>query len=385
MSERSLAHVEQIIDIQEIPGCDKIALATILGWKIIVQKEHFNIGDYCIFIETDSLLPKIEVFEFMSKRKFRVRTIKMKGVYSQGLAIPLKKGSNQESHEEFDDGTFWCFTDDVVKQCNIVPNRVLYIGDDVTKLLGIEKYESQTDKDSYEPTPKKKYNFFTRFMTRFNWYRRLFKIKSKSFPTFLNKTDEPRVQNIPWIIEKCKEIKLYKTEKLEGTNGNYWYINKLISPEFGICSRNVRKFELGNNYYSKIAKQLNIKQILKDYYKKNKINIAIQGEIIGPGINGNIYNLKELDFYIFNVFNIDKKEYLCYKDIVKFCCETGIKMVPILDENYIIEEDLQKLIDSSTGKSVLYDTLREGIVIRSYDQSISFKIVSPEYQLERGY
>ena len=371
MSDRSLAHVEKIISIEPIDGADRIVKSLCLGWICIVKKDSFNVNDKIIYIEIDSIVANIPYFEFMYEpkmnRKGRVKTAKMKKQISQGLIIPLSD------------------INIIREQLKLSPISIenLKEGQDVTKELGIVKYESPSDRESnYVPLDRKKHNWFTKFMTRFSWYRRLTKQRSKSYPEWISKTDEERVANIPWVIDRYKDLNLIASEKIEGQSGLFWYKKSgIFGSEFGVCSRTVRKFEFDNSNWSKVARLLDIKKKLKSVGK----NIAIQGEVVGPSIQGNIYELKDLDFYIFNVFDIDTKKYYTIEEALEFCKTYGFKHVPILDMNYKLPNTLQELIDSANGKSVLYDTIREGIVIRSPDKSISFKVVSPEYLLKRGY
>lgn len=91
---RKLAHVEKIASIQPIDGADRIEVATVLGWQVVVKKDEFKVGDLCIYIEIDSVLPEIEDFEFLRDKKFRIKTQKLRGQISQGLILPLDALNN---------------------------------------------------------------------------------------------------------------------------------------------------------------------------------------------------------------------------------------------------------------------------------------------------
>jgi len=91
---RKLAHVEKIVSIQPIDGADRIEVATVLGWQVVVKKDEFKVGDLCIYIEIDSVLPEIEDFEFLRDKKFRIKTQKLRGQISQGLILPLDALNN---------------------------------------------------------------------------------------------------------------------------------------------------------------------------------------------------------------------------------------------------------------------------------------------------
>jgi len=362
MSDRQLATIQTITNLEPIPDADRIEKATILGWECVVKKGTFKVGDKCIYIEIDSLLPKeVKYWEFMTERKFRVKTIKLKKQISQGLVVPITDFSAIDTE--------------------------LKVGTDVTEKLGITKWESESDKEANSSnTPRKKHGWFIKFMTRFSWYRKLTKTRSKSFPEWISKTDEPRCQSLIWskILENAKTKKLYVTEKLDGQSATYWYNKTGFRHEFGICSRAVRKFKIDGSNWSKTAIIFNIEHILKDYYHKTKQYLAIQGEIIGPPIQSNKYAKKDFDFYIFNVFDIKTKKYFSLEEIIKFGIATGLKTVPVLDEDYILPETVAELIEFSKGNSILLPVKREGIVIRSHDQTLSFKAINPEFLLEHG-
>ncbi|MBQ9247308.1 MAG: hypothetical protein IJ171_01830, partial [Ruminococcus sp.] len=127
MAERALAHVEQIVDIQPIPDADKIEVATVLGWKVVIAKaDGFKVGDKVVYIEIDSKVPDRPEFEFLRDRKFRVKTIKLRGQYSQGLIVPL----------------------------SILGSGNYNVGDNVTDKLGITYYVAEDNVRKAEKVPK---------------------------------------------------------------------------------------------------------------------------------------------------------------------------------------------------------------------------------------
>jgi len=364
---RKLATIRKITEIREIPGAEKIELAIVDGWQCVVKKNEFKVGDLCGYLEIDSVVPKENpVWAFMLERKYRVRTVKLMKQISQGVLFEL----------------------DHVEENYYVPEKYIVEkkdkakkvseGDDITSLIGVTKYLTPSERAELEPSftsQKKKHSWFTKFMTRFQWYRALTKQKSKSYPDWIKKTDEERLQNMPWVLTK-KDTHYYAAEKLEGASSTYWY-RKLGwgRSEFGVCSRTVRRFELDNSKWSKAARDLNIKEKLK----KTGKNIAIQGELIGHGIEGNIYGLSDIDFYIFNVYDIDEKRYYTLSELLSFCVDVGLKHVPILDVWFEQKETVEEMIAYSRNKSEIADVYREGVVIRSYDKSISYKVVDPVY------
>lgn len=140
---RTLASIKEISEIHPIEGKDRIALAIIDGWSVIIQKSEFNVGDKCIYCEIDSVLPEKPEYEFLRKNNFRIKTMKMAGVISQGICFPL----------------------------SFLPKGEYNVGDDVTEIMGIKQYEKTMDKDPViAPKHKKKY---PRFLMRMSWFRKL--------------------------------------------------------------------------------------------------------------------------------------------------------------------------------------------------------------------
>lgn len=354
-----LASIQKIIDIKPIEGADRIELVTVQGWTCVIsKKDNFKIDDLCIYFELDSLLPEQPEFEFLRSKKFRIKTMKMiKGtVISQGLVFPLSILDSKWVEDK--------------------PKKIEE-GIDVTKCLKVEKYLSVSEREErFDTTAKKKHNAFTKFMTRFSWYRKLTKTRSKSFPEFLSVTDEENCQKLSNYLEKYKDEVFYVAEKMEGSSATFWYKKTgFFGNEFGICSRNVRKFEFDNSNWSRAARQMDIKKKLKSVRK----DIAIQGELCGPSIQGNIYNLSDLELFVFNVYDIKAKRYYTLNEMILFCEIFGFKTVPILDTNFKLFPTVEEMLNYSNGKSVLYDTKREGVVFRTHDRKISFKARSPEY------
>ena len=219
-------------------------------------------------------------------------------------------------------------------------------------------------------------------MTRFQWYRKLTGTKSKSFPDWISKTDETRLQNIPWVLLDEKDRPFYVTEKMDGQSATYWVKSKLFGWEFGICSRTVRKHALDGSNWSRAAKDLKIKEKLLKVGK----NIAIQGELCGPGIQKNKYSFDGYRLFIFNVFDIDAKRWYNVDELEWFCNLYGFNCVPVLTKSFQLLNTVNKMGNYSDGKSVYGDTLREGLVFRSNDSGkpLSFKMVSPKFLLKYG-
>lgn len=356
---RKLATIRIVESLSDIDGADNIQLITIknLGWKCIVKKDELNVGDMIVYIEIDSIVPQTEVFEFLRTRKFRIKTLKLKNTLSQGLALPVSYFTELKNIKE---------------------------GLDVTDKLGIKYYDPIGDKEKElaEFQNNIKRSKLNKLLKRYSWYRRLF-IKKASFPKFIKRTDEPRWQLIPNMFEDWKDKEFHVTEKLDGSSISLFIIKKrLFGTIFGVCSRNVHLIKPDLSYFWRAVKLENIELKLKDAMKKYKKNIVIQGEVVGPGIQGNKLKLKEFRIYIFNLL-IDG----VIQDtntLIKFCNEFGFKHVPILDLNYKLPKTGELLQEFATDSSKISNVLREGVVIRNYKDKISFKAISPEFLLKHG-
>lgn len=327
---RKLASIQIINDIKPIENTDSIEVARVLGWLVVVKKDEFKIGDKVIYVEIDSVLPEKPEFEFMRNKKFKVKTIKLRGQISQGICFPL----------------------------SILPESEYNEDDDVTELLNIVKYE--------KPIPAQ-----------------LQGQAKGNFPSFVPKTDETRVQVLQKLLSKYKDTKCYITEKLDGCSATYY----LKDGEFGVCSRNIDLKDTEGNTYWEIAKKYDIENKLR---KMNK-NIAIQGEIIGDGIQGNKYKLKqgERKFYMFNIFDIDEYKYLSCLNYYKLL---ELDVVPVVDDNFQLIDDIDLLVKISEGKSIINDkTNREGLVIRPQEETedirlgrLSFKVINLMFLLKHN-
>jgi len=359
---RKLAHIEKIEWIKPIEGKDRIVLAGILGWTVIVQKSEYKEGDKCIFCEIDSVFPEKPEFEFLRSKKFRIKTMKMSGVLSQGICFPL----------------------------SILPDGNYEIGDDVTELMGITQYEPTMDKeenDSGENTETKKR--YPAFLMRWSWFRKLVlpKKQAKGFPNFISKTDETRIQNAPFYLDlDCEWV---PTEKVDGQSGSFTlqrvkgrhFWNK-DAYDFAVCSRNLRKWKKDTSSFWSVAEKYNIEDVLHKLIGDNEW-VAIQGECVAPNVQGNKYKVTEPDLYVFNLIYPSGR--VGSVEAKKIVGEYGLKFVPIIDESVNIKGmSVAEVLDYATGKSQLYDTLREGIVFRSLDGKQSFKAVSPEFLIKHN-
>ena len=381
---RKLAHIETVTNIRPIAGCDNIVQCNVLGWNVIVKKDEFKEGDRCVYIEIDSICPSDNPdFAFLEKKHYKIKTMKMKGTISQGIVFPM---SILHSDKDFN------------------------IGDDVTDLLKITEIEDEVpdthsiNKDQRQKQFKAKHKKFfknpiVKHLMKYSLFRKIVfsfmpkkKNKKYGFPSYIVKTDEVRLQNMPWVLESCKETPMIVTEKLDGTSSTYGLQRiKKNKFDFAVCSRNVRQetpdkvcyYADMPNVYWEMAIKYNIENILKDLQKKyNADTVVIQGETIGEGIQKNKYSIKGHDLYVFNlIINGKRVDSVKAREIVN---EYNLKFVPILDENFILLDNVDDMITYADGKSQICDTLREGVVIRNYDKNISFKCISNKFLLKHN-
>ena len=384
MSERALAHVELIKDIQPIEGADKIEVATVLGWRIVIAKaDNFQIGDKVVYIEIDSKVPERPEFEFLRDRKFRIRTIRLRGQYSQGLIMPISilKGHNYE------------------------------VGADVTKELGITYYVAEDNIRKAAKVPKSvRYQSMAarhkelfkkpvfRWMMRREWGRRVLfmffgkkKDNPKGFPTkfqFVHKTDETRIEALPHLLGYPNP--LIVTEKLDGTSSTYILERKGKNKfEFYVTSRNIRQLDEDQdcyhsyNIYWAMAHKYNIEQHLKDYLLAHpELNyVCIQGESVG-GVQGNPLKLKEDDLYIFNFVRSDVGR-ISSLEGAAIVENWGMKWVPLIATDFYMPIDMEEFKLMADGKSVVNPkVIREGLVLRDPTCDLSFKNVSRQFLLK---
>lgn len=364
---RQLATIRKIGNIIPIKDKDRIELAIVDGWSVIVKKGEFKTGDLCIYIEIDSVLPEKPEFEFLASKKYRIKTMKMAGVISQGICFPL----------------------DIIP----IERGIKYpykLGDDVTSILEIKQYEPTMDIEKIEKTVTK-HNWLHKKMMRIKMYRDLYyKImatqeKKYGFPSFISKTDEPRIQNMPHILQD-KHTRYIVTEKIDGQSGTYCMVlNKFLwfkSYDYMVCSRNRRIYspkEDVSSYWA-LSKKYNIPDKLKQIIGQGHKWVAIQGECISTNVQGNKYKVSEPDFYVFNLILPTGR--MNSLDAEKVCKVLGLKFVPILETDYILPDTVEEMLEYSNGKSKIRDTIREGVVVRSKDGKQSFKAVNPYFLIK---
>lgn len=345
--DRSMASVRIISKLEPIVGADRIELATVGGWKTVVKKGEFEVGQKVVYFEIDSWIPYI-IAPFLTSPNStpkvynnvlgqRLRTVKLRGQISQGLVLPMSIiPSHAIIHEDF-----W------------------REGDDASLTLLIQKWEKPIN-------------------------AQLAGICRGNFPTAIPKTNQDRIQNLSREYDAFKNLTWEVTEKLDGTSATF-YLDSL--GEFHVCSRNLDLKESEDNLYWQVARKLNLEEKMKG---QGLFGVAIQGEICGPGIQNNQYGLTQHEFFCFDIF----EESVGYATQDRRLIEVGVlglSHAPIIAKSF----DINCLFDNSNStfceailefanrKSVLNGSVAEGLVFKCLtDASISFKAINNEWLLK---
>ena len=370
-TERKLARVVLVDSIHPIEGADRIELVIVGGWQVVVQKGLYTVGSKAVFCEVDSLLPlERPCFESLggisSKLKFtiddkpyaRIKTMKLRKQLSQGFCVPLS-----------DAGV----------------GADVAIDTDVTKLLGVIKYEAAGEK-ALNGTPGNPKAGTT----------------ALGFPKFVPKTDQTRVQNITVQFAQARDKgELFeKSFKLDGSSLTAFIKDETI----GVASRNVgfrihdetipfftavkkwlqgkgwkRTIKADDNAFTQMAEKAGLLTALVNDGR----NIAIQGEMVGPSIQKNFEGVAENEFYCYDIYLIDEQAYMLPKERQEFCAEHGIKHVPLASSHAVtLPVDVATAIADADGPSGLTGKYREGFVYKSMDRDFSFKVISNAYLLK---
>ena len=358
---RQLASIKRVGKLHPIDGKDKIVLAEIDGWTVIVQKSEFTEGGLCVYVEIDSVLPEKPEFEFLRKKDFRIKTMKMAGCISQGICFPL----------------------------SILPEGDYKEGDDVTEIIGVKKWERQdaTDVTEAEAKPATKWKY-PKWLMRWKWFRQIvYKSgdhrQSKAFPDFISKTDETRIQNAPFYLNI--DAPWVVTEKVDGQSGTFALVRRKhffrTTYEYIVCSRNQRLWRKDTSSYWAVSDKYAIEKKLREYLDANKGVewVAIQGECIAPKVQGNKYKVTEPDLFVFNFILPTGR--IGSNKAAKIINGMGMKFVPIIG-TMELPKTVPEMLDFAHGDSVLGNTIREGVVCRSVDGKQSFKAVDPLFLIK---
>ena len=346
-NKRKLVTVRQIGAIRPIEGADAIECASVEGWQVVVKKGEFQPGDACVYFEIDAFLPLgDERYLFLAKNRIvwndkegvRLRTIKLRGQVSQGLILPLAG----------------------------FPEIAGLIGEDLAAarkldfsgLLGILKWEA--------PIPAN-----------------LAGEAEGPFPSFIRKTDQERIQNLPEVLREADDALFEATIKLDGSSMTVFH----NAGACGVCGRNWQLKEVVGNSLWRVARESRLPEALSALGR----NLALQGEIIGEGIQGNPEKLRGQEFHLFDVFDIDTQAYLGRADRERVAAElvqrgAKLKQVPFVEVLPLTRfaGDMNAILAYAEGPSLNPQTVREGIVCKRLDGAFSFKAISNAYLLKHG-
>ena len=339
---RKLSSVQYVHDIFPIEGADRIECIGVLGWQCVAKKGEFAVGDLCVYFEIDSFLPEDERFAFLASTCFkhndllgdgyRLRTQRFRGQISQGLALPL----------------------------SVLPDGNWKIGDDVTELLGVRKWEVSERASSGGTI-------------------------IGTLPAWVPKTEETRVQAEPKLIEEFRGIPYYISTKMDGTSMSMYRMDG----QFGICGHNYELADDGKCSFWKWAHEHELEDRLID---ASLDNIVIQGEFCAAGIQGNPLTLKKPKWYVFTVRDSCRGVRLGIKETIEVCKAIGLTVVPI--EEYGEElpyRSVESLLERARG---LYGNgrIKEGIVVRpqtpiyskTIGASLSMKVINNDYLIKKS-
>ena len=401
---RELVYVSIVDEIKPIPGYDRVEYARVNGWWCIVQKDQFKVGDPAIYFEIDSRVPSDrECFAFLEKRNYKIKTLRMCKVISQGLLMhPRDFGW---TIKEDNDGT------PVIETYISGKDYKLHRPDDesrfLTSLLGVTYADDADNKrkansgDKYKAMAARRPNIFrkkwARWMMRREWGRKIMyfffgqkKKKGNSWPSHIcQKTDVERVQNMMWVF---KSHKLYvASEKVDGSSMTVACEPKKfgLGYNYYVCSRNVvfkdenQKCFYDDNIYFEMYKKYNLRDIITRILVDYKLpNVALQMEVYGDKVQKRDYSIKEHRIAVFHIVSGGRK--LNMDMAMEICEKYGLPHVPIVDDNYELPDTIEELQEFVEGApSALDGKMREGIVF--YDKETGqeyFKFVSPNYLLK---
>lgn len=374
---RKLVTIRTISALNPIPGADAIEVATVDGWKVVVKKGEYEVGQQVLYFEIDSVLPAgVPQFEFLMARGrkehytedgtyvdgHRLRTIKLRGQVSQGLVIPIP-----ENWEIFHD-----VSDEVTYVETFMEGDAFDINADFSSFFGVKKYEMKMNAQMAGQA-------------------------RGAYPHWMPKTDQERIQNCYLDVEPLLLDLWVIEEKVEGSSMTVYITPGCV----GVTSRNLDlKLDQVGNTFVDTARRSGLFDALADFSSTSGIEqIAIRGELVGPGIQNNIYGLTDFRYYIYDVYipeNLayDPNGYLNPLERERFfegviqnhplIDRNIVHAVPVIDVHSLMEMDVDYLVAKADGKSVINEnTNREGLVFKlNTDGNVSFKCISNLYLLK---
>ena len=309
-----------------------------IAWQCVAKRGEFEVGDLAVYIEISTVVPEHPVFEFLRSKKFKVKTVRLCGVLSQGLALPVS--------------IFGAIAEDVLSP-----------GYDVTDIIGVTRYEPPVD-------------------ARINGSGRVCTFPSEVVP----KTDEERIQSRPFILEHFKGMAVVATLKHDGTSATYFW--DLEQNRLRVCSRNMEKMEPDDSVYWQVVK---LQPDIERFCQENPTYV-LQGEITAPGLQKNRMGRKVPHFAAFNVYDREAGNYMAYFYADWIVSSYGIPFVEVVHEWEEFESTVEELLAIAEGFYPDTTNEREGIVLRPLFEEkwvytlggrLSCKVISNKF-LEKG-
>lgn len=328
--ERKLASIQRIVEIRDLENSDSLSVAKVLGWEVVTKRGQFNVNDLVCYFEVDSVLPQTPQFAFLADRNYRIKTIRLRGQLSQGLILPVKD--------------FFLEND--------IP--FLKEGDNVTDFIGVKKYEVPVAPEMAGQI-------------------------EGAFPGWISKTDETRIQSAPRLIDEIWGLPYYVTQKDDGTSATYALDD---TGKFIVCSRNLSLKPSGSIYW-KMAEKYNLQTHLESLGMLS----VFQGEIVGPGIQGNRMGLKEHELHVFTITSPSRANGHFLNYVEEF--RNKLQFVDVLETGDDFHYTMPELLELAKGK-YKSGQHREGIVIRPktpvyskyLNGLLSFKVINNDFLLK---
>lgn len=412
--QRELCYIVSIDTIQPIVGSDNCEAAVVGGWKIMTRKNTFKVGDLAVYFEIDSKVPEKEPFMFLQSKHFKVKTQKYtfggKGNFiSQGLLMPLTDFPDLFEYDIVT-GAGWIYTYKAKPNIKKVEDAIVNIHDGLTELLGvkysvIEDNKRKSNSNKYTKMVSRHQKLFrknklVKWLYQRKWGKELLflflgkKSDKRTWPDWVRKTDEERVQNLPQLFPG-DNTEWIVTEKIDGSSTTFTMRGRGRREQYYVCSRNVcfdkpeknEKLFYDTNIYEEMAEKYDIQNKLRQILEEHKDwdFITIQGETFGPSVQKRNYNLQEREFNAFNlVYGTKENSYIRMNSIdMKILLDKyQIPSVPILDKHYKLPQTIEEMINYADGPSTIDGELREGVVLRTYDGINSFKAVSNQFLIK---
>lgn len=316
---RNLVTIRTVQRILPIEGADRIELAVIDGWQCIVKKGEFVPGSMGVFFEIDSMLPSADP-------RFAFMDASKFRVKSKKMKGVISQGL-------------------LLPVSQFTSNELMNLD-----LIGVTKYEP--------PIPSAGQG-----------------VQKGTFPVFVPRTDLERIQNLPAIIQHLNLLECEITEKLDGCSFTAWHNNGAT----GCASRNWEVNPEIAGWWANVYNTYDLKTKLTTLGR----NIAIQGEILGPGIQGNRYKQKDLTLYIFDVYDIDMQRYMEPSERIQVVNDLGLIHVPVIPFTSMTWANpltMESLIAMADGTSQLSEHPREGLAIKG--PGVRFKVISNSWLLK---